>query len=300
MRTVIRLEPAMPTHDFTWRETTGVLKNEQELLGAAAGRLGVSIADGLATVQFNHPPTRNAISFEMWNAIGRIFTALAEDESVDLVIVRGTPGGPFSSGADITEFATLRSDVANARRYSAAVEQGGRAIMQFPRPTIAMVEGFAIGGGSEVALACDIRLSDTNARFGITPAKLGLVYGLQSTRRLVETVGPAWARWILYTGLQIDAATALRIGLVHQIYPVGELERETHDLARHVARLARVSIEGAKTMIQMAAVQPGPDHADRLAETMIDESTKSTEYAEGVRAFLEKRPPDFRGARGTA
>ena len=269
----------------------------EELLGAARGQLAVSVSDRVATVQFTRPERRNAITFEMWDAFGRIFPALAEDASVDAVVVRGTPGGPFSAGADISEFATLRADVEGASRYSSAVERGGDAIIGFPRPTIAMIEGYAVGGGAEVALACDLRLCDTTARFAITPAKLGLVYSLPSTRRLVEIVGPAWARWILFTGEQFGADRAADLGMVHEVLPPGALERAAYGLAHRVSELARVSIEGAKALIRIASEAGGPDAPPVDAAAICSASVLSEEYREGVSAFLAKRAPQFRRVR---
>ena len=186
-----------------------------DALGDAAGHLAVTRTEGVATIAFTRPDKHNAISYAMWHAFGRLMPLLAADVEVDVVVVRGTPSGPFSAGADIAEFTTLRADPDGARRYGEAVTAGEQALLSFPKPTVALIEGFAIGGGSQVALACDLRVCETGSRFGITPAKLGIVYALGSTARLVETVGPAWARWILLTGDLLDAQTALRIGLVH-------------------------------------------------------------------------------------
>jgi enoyl-CoA hydratase/carnithine racemase len=129
----------------------------------------------------------------MWLALARLMPALAADDAVDVVVLRGTPGGPFSAGADIAEFQTLRADAAGARRYGEAVEAGEQALIAFPKPTVALVEGFAIGGGTQLAAACDLRVCETGSRFGVTPAKLGIVYALGSTARLVEVGGSAWS-----------------------------------------------------------------------------------------------------------
>ena len=171
----------------------------------------------MATIELRRPDKHNAISYAMWQAFARLMPVLAADDEVEVVLLRGSSGGPFSAGADIAEFRTLRSDPEGARRYGEAVEAGERAIIDFPKPTIALIEGFAIGGGTQLAVACDLRVCGEGSRFGVTPAKLGIVYALASTERLVETVGAAWARWILLTGELLDASTALRIGLVHEV-----------------------------------------------------------------------------------
>jgi enoyl-CoA hydratase/carnithine racemase len=255
--------------------------------------LQVRSADGVATITFNRPEKHNAINLAMWEELARLMPELAADDGVDAVLFRGGPGGPFSAGADISEFQTLRRTPEQAERYGEAVTGGERAIITFPKPTVAMVEGFAIGGGSQVALACDLRLCAPGSRFGITPAKLGIVYALQSTARLTDVVGPAWASWILMTGELVDAATALRIGLVHEISD--HLEERVSDLLAILTSRARVSQLGAKALI--ARTLEGRREEDDEVRAHYDASLHGPEYAEGVSAFLEKRTPDFRAAR---
>ncbi len=267
-------------------------------LGDAAPHLSVTRDGGVVTVAFTRPDKHNAISYAMWHAFGRLMPLLADDDGCDVVVVRGTPGGPFSSGADISEFSTLRADPEGARLYGEAVQAGEQALIHFPKPTVALIEGFAIGGGSQVALACDLRVCETGSRFGITPAKLGIVYALGSTARLVEVVGAAWARWILFTGDLLDAATALRIGLVHEVVEPGAVEDRAYALARTMAARARVSLVGGKQMVARAAAGRLEEDAD--VQAAYAASWTSAEYAEGVAAFLAKRAPDFPGARGIA
>ena len=265
------------------------------VLGDAAPHLSVTRDGGVVTVAFTRPDKHNAISYAMWHAFGRLMLALAEDDACDVVVVRGTPGGPFSSGADIGEFSTLRADPAGARLYGDAVEAGEQALIRFPKPTVALIEGFAIGGGSQIALACDLRVCETRSRFGITPAKLGIVYALGSTARLVEVVGAAWARWILFTGDLLDASTALRIGLVHEVVEPRAVEDRAYALARTMASRARVSLVGGKEMVARAA--SGRLEEDEDVQAVYAASWTSAEYAEGVAAFLGKRAPDFPGVR---
>lgn len=266
------------------------------VLGDAAPHVAVTREGGVVTLAFTRPDKHNAVSYAMWQALARLMPALAADERCDVVVVRGAPGGPFSSGADIGEFSTLRADPEGALAYGEAVEAGEQALIGFPKPTVALVEGFAIGGGTQLALACDLRVCETGSRFGIPPAKLGIVYALGSTARLVEVVGAAWARWILLTGDLLDASTALRIGLVHEVVEPGAVEDRAYSLARTLAARARVSLVGGKELIARAA-------AGRLAEDeevlgLYRQSWTSAEYAEGVAAFLAKRAPDFPAARG--
>ncbi len=254
-------------------------------LGEAAEHLNVTLDDGVATVELSRPDKHNAISYAMWQAFGRLMPVLATDDDVEVVLLRGTPGGPFSAGADIAEFRSLRSDPDGARRYGEAVEAGEQAI----------IEGFAIGGGTQVAVACDLRVCGEGSRFGVTPAKLGIVYALPSTERLVETVGAAWARWILLTGDLLDAQTALRIGLVHEVVPDDAVVDRAHAVARTVASRAQVSLLGGKAMVQR--VVTGRLEEDEEVLAVYEQSWASAEYAEGIAAFLAKRPPDFPAAR---
>jgi enoyl-CoA hydratase/carnithine racemase len=264
-------------------------------LGDAAAHLAVTRTDGVATIELRRPDKHNAISFAMWHAFGRLLPLLAEDDDVDVVVLRGTPGGPFSAGADIAEFTTLRSDPDGARRYGEAVEAGEQALIRFPKPTVALVEGFAIGGGTQLAVACDLRVCERGSRFGVTPAKLGIVYALGSTARLVEVVGPAWARWILLTGDLVDADTALRIGLVHEVVEPGQVEGRALQLAATMSSRARVSLAGGKAMVDR--VVAGRTAEDDEVRAVYARSWGSAEYAEGVAAFLAKRAPDFGAAR---
>jgi enoyl-CoA hydratase/carnithine racemase len=265
-------------------------------LGDAAEHLAVTLEEGVATVELRRPDKHNAISYAMWQAFGRLMPVLAADDDVEVVLLRGSPGGPFSSGADIAEFRTLRADPAGARRYGEAVEAGEQAIIAFPKPTIALIEGFAIGGGTQIAVACDLRVCGEGSRFGVTPAKLGIVYALPSTERLVETVGAAWARWILLTGDLVDAPTALRIGLVHEVVPDDQVSERAHAIARTVASRAQVSLRGGKAMVHR--VVTGQLDEDQEVHAVYEDSWASAEYAEGVAAFLAKRTPDFPAARG--
>ena len=264
-------------------------------LGDAAGQLAVTRKGRVVTLALTRPDKHNAISYAMWQAMSRVMPVLAADDGCDVVVVRGTSGGPFSAGADIAEFTTLRAGPEGARRYGAAVEAGERAVVDFPKPTIALIEGFAIGGGTQVALACDLRVCESGSRFGITPARLGIVYGLGSTARLVETVGAAWARWILLTGDLVDAATALRIGLVHEVVDPGEVEGRSYALAGTLTTRARISLVGGKQLVARLARGKGTE--DDEVRALYRRSWESEEYAEGVAAFLSKRAPDFPAAR---
>jgi enoyl-CoA hydratase/carnithine racemase len=251
--------------------------------------LRLSVAGRIATLTIDRPARRNAMSYEMWSALPGLMAEVAALAEVRVLVVRGTEH--FSAGADISEFATLRNGPDGASRYSAAVHAGERAIATLPLPTIAAITGFCIGGGCEIALACDIRLAADDARFGITPAKLGIVYNFTSTRQLVAAVGPAWAKQILFSGDLIDAATALRIGLVNESHPVAALDQRVAELADHIASRARVSVHGAKQIINR--ITAGQTDEDDDVQMLYDNAVSSPDYAEGVAAFLAKRNPSF-------
>jgi enoyl-CoA hydratase/carnithine racemase len=243
-------------------------------------------AGAVARLTIDRPAKRNAMSFEMWSAIPGLLESVAD--SARVLVIEG--GEHFSAGADISEFESLRSGAEGATRYSDAVHAAERAIALFRLPTIAVINGFCIGGGCEIALACDLRIAATGARFGITPAKMGIVYNFTSTKRLVEAVGPAWARQILFTGEIITAETALRIGLVNELHPASELDARAKELSEIIAARSRVSLAGAKTIITM--ITDG-EHENADVHALYDNAVHSADYAEGVRAFLEKRPPRF-------
>jgi len=252
------------------------------------------LRDGpVATLVVNRPEKHNAISFEMWQAIPGLLHELEIDESVRVLVVRGTGEEAFASGADISEFARVRADVASARAYSVTVREAEHGLANFPRPTIAMIHGFCVGGGLELALACDLRWASQRAHLGITAARLGIVYGLEATRRLASVVGPGHARDLLYSARLVDAADALAMGLVNRMCAPEALEPETYDYARLLAQRAPLSQRGAKAMLQSLLGEGGLTAADLAA--VVDRAYESADYREGVRAFLEKRSPRFGG-----
>jgi enoyl-CoA hydratase/carnithine racemase len=200
-------------------------------------------------------------------------------------------GKHFSAGADIGEFATLRAGVAGARRHAGIVHAAERALAEFELPTVAAINGFCIGGGCEISLACDIRIGARDAKFGITPANLGLVYHYTSTKQLVDVVGPAWAKQILFSAELIDSDIALRIGLVNEVHDAAEVLPRARALARRIASRAPISVRGAKTIVNDVLVGVPGDDA-RFTE-LYERAPLSAEYAEGVAAFVEKRTPRF-------
>ena len=245
----------------------------------------------IATVVLNKPASHNAISIDMYRDLPGVMAELDADRGVKVVVVRGAGQKAFASGADISEFERERGNAEAARNYNEHVAAAERAIEGLSKPTIAMVHGYCIGGGAGLALSCDIRFADERARFAITPAKLGLVYSLESTKRVVDLAGPSRAKWILVSGQQIQAERALQLGLFDELYPVEELERATYEFAELVTTRAQFSVRMGKEMVRRIVAG---QVADDEETTDIRNSSFGTEdYAEGVRSFLAKRSPNF-------
>lgn len=245
----------------------------------------------VATVVLDQPDKHNAISLAMYKAIPSLVRELDNDPQVRVVVVRGAGERSFASGADISEFARERGDADRARSYNDNVAAAEQAIEAMSKPTIAMVHGYCIGGGAGIALACDLRFADTRAKFAITPAKLGLVYSLQSTKRLVDLVGPARAKWILMSGLQIPADRALALGIFDELAEPERLRELTYDFATTVTSRAQLSVRASKQMVRR--VVDGQVFDDEETVHIRNSSFDTKDYAEGVRAFLAKRPPRF-------
>lgn len=246
----------------------------------------------IATLVLNRAQSHNAINMGMYQALPGIVESLEADPAVKLVVLRGAGEKSFASGADITEFERERSDATKAKNYNEKVAAAEQALEAMTKPTIAMVHGYCIGGGAGLALSCDLRFADTRARFAITPAKLGLVYSLESSKRVVDLAGPSRAKWILMSGQHIQAQRALELGLFDELVEPGELETYTYDFAEIICSRAQFSVRSGKEMVRRVV---GGQVRDDGATVEIRNSSFDTEdFAEGVASFLAKRPPEFR------
>jgi len=248
----------------------------------------------IATVVFNRPKMRNAISLAMWSEIAAVTDALAKDDSVRAIVYRGAGRQAFASGADISEFQDNRKDTATALAYNKETEGAYTAIRLCPKPTVAMVFGYCMGGAMAVAMACDLRFAAKGSRFGIPAARLSIIYGLDPVHQLVELVGPAYAKDILYSARTVEDDEALRIGFIQRLVPPDELEALTYEYLRTVAANAPLSVRGTKTQVQAIFEGITDAHRERLRGMGL-ETFESEDYKEGTRAFLEKRPPRFQG-----
>lgn len=247
---------------------------------------------GLAIVTLNRPEKRNALSLAMWPRLGAIFRDLAARHDVRAVILTGA-GGNFSAGADISEFATTRNDATQAASYGVTGAEASRLIRDFPKPTIAAVHGYGVGGGCGLALNCDFRVGDQTTRMGIPAARLGIVYGLDACRALVQQVGIANARRILFSGKIFSAQDALAFGLLDQLAPDSALEG-ARSLAGEFMESAPLTIRGSKRILGAIARHEEAQLAGEI-QALIDQAFNSEDYREGQRAFKEKRRPRFQG-----
>jgi len=250
--------------------------------------------DAIATVVFNRPEMRNAISLAMWQEIARVTEALGKDPGVRAVVYRGAGTEAFASGADISEFKEVRKDIATAQAYNKETEATYLAIRQCPKPTVAMIFGFCMGGAMAIAMASDLRFAAAGAKFGIPAARLGIIYGLGSVRQLVDLVGPSYAKDILFSARTFEAQEALQIGFINRLLPPAELEAYTYDYLKKVAENAPLSVRGAKITIEAILEDGGVRQKERIRQLAL-EAFESQDYKEGTGAFLEKRPPRFEG-----
>jgi enoyl-CoA hydratase/carnithine racemase len=248
----------------------------------------------IATVVFNRPRVRNAISLAMWIEIPEVIDRLSKHEGIRAIVFRGAGTEAFASGADIAEFKEQRKDTASALRYNQHTTAAYQAIRQCALPTVAMIHGFCMGGAMAVAMACDLRFAAEGAKFGIPAARLGIIYGADAVGQLVDLVGPAYAKDILYSGRTVSDREAAAIGFLQRLLPPAELERYTYDYLNSVADNAPLSVRGAKLMVESSVSGMTDDHRQRLRELQLT-AMESQDYQEGTRAFLEKRRPRFQG-----
>jgi len=245
----------------------------------------------LARIRLNRPSRRNAMTHAMWRAMPELCARIAETSEALVVVVEGA-GGDFCAGADISEFGVVYRDAEAARNYYRAIQQALGALATLDRPTIAALRGNAIGGGLALALCCDLRFCADDAFLAITPARLGILYGFIETRRLVQTIGPARARDLLFSGRRVARAEALAIGLIDRLVAADQLETTIAAYASELAALSQHSIRGAKLAVE--AIAGGLEEKSADFRAMIARASAGEDFIEGWSAFLEKRAPRFR------
>lgn len=254
--------------------------------------MGIRIekAPPVAKLILDRPDKKNAITEAMWLKVPALLAELAPDGAVKVVVLEGA-GGTFSAGADIAEFERVYATPESGARYGEAVRLANDALARFEKPVVAAIAGHCVGGGCGLALACDLRFAGDDARLGITPAKLGLVYPPADTARLVELVGPSRAKDLLFTGRLVGAAEALAMGLVDRVVPAGELGAAVAAYANDIAAVSQFSVRFAKRVVRAVLDDELRDSA--RVRALYAGAMGNADFAEGREAFLERRAPRF-------
>jgi enoyl-CoA hydratase/carnithine racemase len=247
------------------------------------------VYEGSATLTLNRPDKRNALNVAMWAAIPALVDEAAADPNVKLLFVRGAEGA-FASGADISEMPKVYASSQAAIENDNKIQGAMAALENCPKPVIALIEGPCVGGGCGIALACDMRIGAMGSRYGVTPAKLGLVYGAADTRRLVQAVGLSMAKDILFTGRLLDAEEAHGVGLIDHLVDPQDLDDAAIDYASKITAASQFSIRSQKKILAM--LRGGADGAPE-SRALFGESFEGADFKEGFAAFMEKRPAKF-------
>ncbi len=242
---------------------------------------------------FNNPERRNAVSLDMWQAIPSVLAEFEADAEVRLVVLAGAGDKAFVSGADISQFEKQRSGPEAVQHYEEVAEAAQLRLQTFDKPVLAMIRGYCLGAGLNIANCCDLRIASDDSRFGIPAAKMGLGYRASSMKNLLDTVGAANAREIMITGRQFTAAEAEDMGLLHKVVPSAELEKATREYCEMIGANAPLTMRTAKRMIRELLKK---DYDAALLKTWMKECFDSADYAEGRKAFMEKRKPVFKGS----
>ena len=250
---------------------------------------------GVGHILFNNPEKRNAVSLDMWEAVGRALDGFAADDRVRVVVLSGAGGKAFVSGADISKFEQERSSTEAIKHYNAITAETASKLVAFPKPTIAQITGSCVGGGVALAVNCDLRICGESSRFGIPAAKLGLGYGFNGINRLVQIVGPSFAKEIFFTARLFSADEAHQMGLVNRVVPDDQVAAYVADYAQRITENAPLTIASVKQIVGEALKDPADRDLARCA-ALVDACYASQDYIEGRRAFMEKRKPQFVGA----
>jgi len=249
---------------------------------------------GVGIVTFNNPERHNAVSLEMWEATTHILKEFAADEEVRVVVLTGAGDKAFVSGADISKFASERASIEATRAYDVTTAAAFGSIYEFPKPTIAMIRGYCIGGGVGLASCCDLRICSDDSRFAVPAAKLGLGYAYAGLKRLVDVVGQSFAKEIFYTARQFNAQEAYAMGLVNRVVPAAELESYVKSITDMICANAPLTIKAVKFTVGEILKDESKRDAARV-DKMVEACFASRDYTEGRTAFMEKRKPVFTG-----
>jgi enoyl-CoA hydratase/carnithine racemase len=257
-----------------------------KILSATIGHVGL--------ITFNNPERHNAVSLEMWETVARTFERFVADDAVRVIVLTGAGGKAFVSGADISKFESERATREAVERYNRSVEAINAAIYDCPKPTIAMIRGFCMGGGLGLAMCCDIRICSDGSRFALPAAKLGLGYGYPGIKRFIDVAGAAVAKEVFLTAKQYEAGDALRMGLVNHVLADAEVEAFAMGMAETIAANAPLTVRAIKGIAQ-EAVRDSAKRDLAKCDALVRACFDSADYIEGRRAFMEKRKPNFQG-----
>ena len=256
--------------------------------------LKTSIDGGIATVIFSNPPKMNAMSYDMWHAVPKVFAELDANPAVRVIVCAGDGDKAFISGADISQFEKLRGTAAAQAEYNKAVEKAYLAPMHCSKPVIARIRGICIGGGLGFAAACDLRICSDDAVFRMPAARLGLGYSPTGVRRFMNVIGAANTSDIFFTARKFDAQEALRMGFVSRVVPAAQLEQVVAETCEMIAENAPLTVAAAKFAVQQALRDPAERDMAQAVQ-MVETCFASADHQEGRKAFMEKRKPSFTG-----
>ena len=249
---------------------------------------------GVGTIIFNNPKRHNAVSLDMWQATKRALDQFAADNEVRVVVLTGAGGKAFVSGADISKFESERASLDAAAAYNATTEAVFSGIHEFPKPTIALIRGYCIGGGVGLASCCDLRICSDDSRFAVPAAKLGLGYAYAGVKRLVDIVGASFAKEIFFTARQFDAQEAFAMGLVNRVIPAADLVSAVQTITDMIRANAPLTIKAVKFAVGEILKDEVKRNVDRANE-LVEQCFASRDYKEGRTAFMQKRKPVFTG-----
>lgn len=245
-------------------------------------------------IRFNNIARHNALSVDMWEAVPQLLKLAETDNRVRLVVFSGAGDKAFVSGADISQFEDMRAAKEAVTKYEHMAETALMSIYNFPKPTLACIHGYCIGGGVNVAISCDMRIAASNAVFSVPAAKLGLGYRYSAMKNLVDLIGPGAAKDLFFTARRIDAHEALQLGLVTRVCETEKLPELLHEYTAALEANAPITIGAAKT-ITREILKPSTELDMALCQQLIRQCFDSADYAEGRKAFMEKRKPVFKG-----
>lgn len=249
----------------------------------------------IGRIVFNQPEKRNAVSLEMWEAVEVALERFAADPAVRILILSGAGGKAFVSGADISKFESERASEEGVAKYNATTKRVYDMLGVFPKPVIAQIDGFCVGGGVALSLSCDLRICGESSQFAVPAAKLGLGYGFEGINRLVSVVGPAFAKEIFFTARRFSAEEARIMGLVNRVVPDADVAKVAEETAQMIAANAPMTVNSVKYIVNQTQVDESVRDLDECARR-VKACFDSQDYIEGRRAFMEKRKPNFIGA----